>query len=163
MIQSYKEKYEIMAKTISISVEKFIDYLSPILYELGTEVIQVESPTCYDTDGYGYLAKSRHIFYKYGTESDTNEQEMIERMAEDMKREVESRQRQKMVGNITLHTERLGIYTIRGQYDYVKDEDLEAYHLTKEMQHSLCIFVRYSFGDKERKLQGIKKVGNGKN
>ena len=145
MIQSYKEKYEIMAKTTSISVEKFIDYLSPILYELGTEVIQMESPACYDTDGYGYLAKSRFLHYGHCTEFD--DQEAIEKMADSMKREVEVRIMTEEHEKCDMHTERLGIYTIHIQHE----------------KEDLLLWVRYCFGDKKRKLQGIKKVGNGKN
>lgn len=141
-------------KMIDLSVEKFIDYLSPVIEEFGTEIIQLESPSCRDKDGYGYLAKSRHILYKYGTDADIDEQEAIEKMAEDMKREVESRLFQKKVGNIVLNIERLGIYKICVYYYHVKDEDLETHHSTKEMQDSLAIFVRYCWGDKDRKLGG---------
>ena len=139
---------------IDISVEKLISFLSPMVKELGTEVIQLESPYYRDADGYGYLARSRHMLYKYGTVADINEQEAIEYVANEMKLEIESKQLQKMVGNIILHTQKLGIYKVHVMYEWVKDEDLEKYYRAKETQHALIIFIRYSFGDKDRILQG---------
>jgi hypothetical protein len=68
-------------------------------------------------------------------------------MAESMKKEMEGRILQKNAGYIDIPIERLGIYNIHIQHDGMSDEES-----IKTKSHAMLLWVRYSFGDKNRKL-----------
>jgi len=127
-----------------IPVEKFIDYLIPLVSHIDTEVIQLESPRCSDRDGYGYLAKSRFVFYRYNEfGKDIDEQEVIEFMSNNIKEELENKIKQSKEDNkYILNIKKFGIYQIWVQHDHLDN-------LKKGDKYGLLVWVRYGFGRKD--------------
>ena len=125
---------------IELSVEKFIDKLNLKVGELGTEVIQLIDPICIDTEGHGYVAKSRRLNYKSGVEYD--EDEIIDLMVEDMYKEIQSR----LKNELTPDSTKLGIYSISLQQDEWDDKSVKRLGIERFQQ---MIWIRYAFGRKE--------------
>ncbi len=135
---------------IYLSTEKFVDYLSPILGELGTDVLQLESPRCSDNDGFNYLVKSKHYKYKNGMICpDWDEESVFEIVANELKQEIIIINTQKQIDNIELNTDKLGIYNIFLQINEWKDEDIKKMEWLKEYKYMLIIWIRYAFGKKD--------------
>lgn len=126
-----------------ISIEKFIDYLIPLVSHLDTEVIQLESYRCKDNEGYGYLAMPRFVYYKdneFGKAID--EKEIIEFMANNVKEELENKIKQaKEDSTYILNIKKLGLYQIWVQHN-VPD------NIKEGQNYGLFIWIRYGFGKK---------------
>lgn len=127
-----------------VSIEKFIDYLIPLVSHLDTEVIQLESYRCKDHEGYGYLAKSRFVYYRdneFG--KDIDEKEIIEFMANNIKEELENKIKQSEEDSTyILNIKKLGLYQIWVQHD-VSD------NIKQGQKYGLLVWIRYGFGKKD--------------
>ena len=97
---------------IKLSIEKFVDYLTPILNELEVDTILLTHPACFDRDGYHYVAKSTRLLYGYGT--DWTEEEAFKKMAYELKNIVEVRIKTDKHYNEKV-IDRIGIYQIQIQ------------------------------------------------
>jgi len=121
---------------IKLSIEKFVDYLTPILNELEVDTILLTHPACFDRDGYHYVAKSTRLLYGYGT--DWTEEEAFKKMAYELKNIVEVRIKTDKHYNEKV-IDRIGIYQIQIQ------ETKAGVGGKKEMEEIVGVWCRYSF------------------
>jgi len=121
---------------IKLPIDEFVDYLTPILNEVGVETIELTKSVCFDRDRYHYVAKSTRLFYGYGRE--WTKEEAFKKMAEQLKILVEKRiMTDEHYGETPV--DRIGIYNIQIQ------ETKAGVGGKKEMEEIVGVWCRYSF------------------